>query len=131
MMTDPIADMLTRMRNANLALHDTVSMPDSKIKEKIAKLLEDEGFIDSFDVAADGPGKKLTIRLKYTEARSPVIQGLSRVSKPGRRVYAKASELPRSQGGIGVNVISTSQGLLPDREARRRKLGGEILCEVW
>jgi small subunit ribosomal protein S8 len=131
MMTDPIADMLTRIRNANMALHDTVSMPSSKLKEGIAKILAAEGYIDGFEVKASGTHKTLELRLRYGAERDRVIEGMRRVSKPGRRVYAGADDLPRVKGGLGVAVVSTSQGLLPDREARRRRLGGEVLCEVW
>ena len=130
-MTDPIADMLTRIRNAVAVGHETVSMPSSKLKEEVARILAEEGFIDRYDVEPSGPGKTLTLHLRYVDRRRPVIQGLRRVSKPGHRVYRGASELPRVQGGLGVVVVSTSQGLLPDREARRRRLGGEIICEVW
>ena len=133
MMTDPIADMLTRLRNANKALHKTVSMPSSKLKEEIAKLLAAEGYVDGFDVAAADVGKEITIRLKYTGKgnRERVIQGITRISSPGRRIYKGADGLPRSQGGLGTVVVSTSQGLLTDREARKRRLGGELMCEVW
>ena len=131
MMTDPIADMLTRIRNANMALHESVSMPSSKLKEGIAKILATEGYVDGFEVTVDGNHKKLDIRLRYGSDRHRVIEGLRRISKPGRRVYAGSGDLPRVQGGLGVAIVSTSQGLLVDREARRRKLGGEILCEVW
>ncbi len=131
MMTDPVADMLTRIRNANTALHPSVSMPSSKLKEKIATLFVSEGYIESYDVQADGPHRTLELVLRYGKDRSRVIKGLRRVSKPGRRIYAGASDLPRVNGGLGVVVVSTSQGLLPDRDARRRRLGGELLCEVW
>jgi small subunit ribosomal protein S8 len=131
MMTDPVADMLTRIRNANTALHPKVAMPSSKLKEEIAKILVSEGYIDSFDVSADGVHRSLEVKLRYGRDRGRVISGLRRVSRPGRRIYAGAGELPRVNGGLGVAVVSTSQGLLPDREARRRRLGGEILCEVW
>ena len=133
MMTDPIADMLTRLRNANKALHKTVTMPSSKLKEEVAKLLAAEGYVEGYDVAAADPGKEITIRLKYTGKgnRERVMQGISRMSTPGRRLYRGADELPRSQGGLGTIVISTSQGLLSDREARKRRLGGELMCEVW
>lgn len=106
-------------------------MPSSKLKEGIAQILTSEGYIDGFEVAQRGPGKELTVTLRYGAKRERVISGIKRVSRPGRRVYAKATDLPRAQGGLGVIVVSTSQGLLPDREARRRKLGGEIICEVW
>ena len=131
MMTDPVADMLTRIRNANLALHQTVSMPSSKLKEGIARILAAEGYIAGYEVKSSGSMKTLDLTLRYGAERQPVIEGLRRVSKPGRRVYAGADELPRVRGGLGVAVISTSQGLLADREARRRRLGGEVVCEVW
>ncbi len=133
MMTDPIADMLTRIRNANLALHSSVTMPSSKLKEQIAKLLASEGYVEGYDVAPATRGTHLTVRLKFSGKgnRDRVLKGLRRVSRPGRRVYKGASELPRSQGGLGTVIVSTSQGLLPDREARRRRLGGELVCEVW
>lgn len=131
MMTDPVADMLTRVRNANTALKPTVSIPASKLKEEIAKILVTEGYIDSYEVAGSGVKRSLELKLRYGADRARVIRGLRRVSKPGRRVYSGASDLPRVNGGLGVAVVSTSQGLLPDREARRRHLGGEILCEVW
>jgi small subunit ribosomal protein S8 len=132
-MTDPIADMLTRIRNANMAMHDDVSMPSSKLKEALANVLETEGYIDSFAVVeADGrPGRQLTIEMKYSPERERVISGLRRISKPGLRVYSKADEVPRVFGGLGVAVLSTSQGLLSDREARRHRVGGEILFYVW
>ncbi len=131
MMTDPIADMLTRIRNANQAVSDTVRMPSSNLKEEIAKILAAEGYIEGFDVSSEGHKRELELRLKYLPNRAGVISGLRRISKPGRRVYRGATDLPRVQGGLGVVVVSTSQGLLSDREARRRHLGGEILCEVW
>lgn len=133
MMTDPIADMLTRIRNANLAMHPTVSMPSSKLKEQIARLLASEGYVEGYDVAEAVRGTELTIRLKFQGKRNRdrVIHGLRRLSRPGRRVYKGADDLPRSQGGMGTVIVSTSQGLLPDREARRRRLGGELMCEVW
>lgn len=131
MMTDPIADMLTRIRNANQALHPTVSMPSSKLKEEVAKILAAEGYIEGYEVTASGVKKTLELKLKYLPDRSRVISGLRRLSNPGRRVYRGADDLPRVQGGLGVVVVSTSQGLLTDSEARRRRLGGEILCEVW
>ena len=131
MLTDPVADMLTRLRNANLALHESVLMPSSHLREEIARILAAEGYIAGYGVRAAGNKRELEVRLKYGSDRSRTIKGLRRVSRPGRRVYAAADELPRTRGGLGVVVISTSQGLMPDREARRRKLGGEILCEVW
>lgn len=131
MVTDPIADMLTRIRNANIALSSEVRMPASKLKEEVAGILEAQGFIAGFDVQASGPGRELVIKMKYRDDRERVIQGLKRVSKPGRRIYSKSTEIPRVQGGLGVSILSTSQGVLVDGDARRRKLGGEILCEVW
>ena len=132
-MTDPIADMLTRIRNANIAMHDVTSMPSSKVKEALARILLQEGYIEGWDAADDPtrPGRKLTITLKYTPDRRRTIAGIKRVSKPGLRVYRKSTELPRVLGGLGVAVLSTSQGLMTDREARRRNVGGEVLCFVW
>ena len=132
-MTDPIADMLTRIRNANSAQFDTVSMPGSKLKESLAKILEKEGFIAGYQVKDDptGPGTKLEITLQYADDRTRTIEGIRRVSKPGLRIYAKADSMPRVLGGIGVAVLSTSKGLMTDREARKRHLGGEVLCYVW
>lgn len=132
-MTDPIADMLTRVRNANTAKHDDVSMPSSKLKEALAELLKSEGYIEDFKTAerADKPGKILSIDMKYSPDRERTITGIKRVSKPGLRVYKKSDEIPRVLGGLGVAVLSTSQGLMTDREARRRNVGGEVLCYVW
>lgn len=131
MHTDPIADMLTRLRNANIALHPEVSMPSSQLKEEIAKILASEGYVDSYKVEDARVGKKLTVTLRYSDNRKRVIQGIRRISKPGHRVYKGATELERVRGGIGVSIVSTSDGLLTDREARRRNVGGEVLCEVW
>jgi small subunit ribosomal protein S8 len=131
MHTDPIADMLSRIRNANTALHPETRMPSSKLKEEIARILSEEGFIDSFAVADARVGKELTVRLRYSDDRSRVLQALQRVSTPGRRVYKSATDIPRVRGGIGVAIVSTSDGVMTDREARRRNVGGEILCEVW
>jgi small subunit ribosomal protein S8 len=132
-MTDPIADMLTRIRNANVAMLDEVRMPSSKQKEALAAILKKEGYIEAYDVAANAgrPGSTLTVTMKYSPERSRTISGLRRVSKPGLRVYSGAREVPRVLGGLGVAVVSTSQGLMSDREARKRNVGGEILCEVW
>ena len=132
-MTDPIADMLTRIRNANIAMHDEVRMPSSKLKEALAGVLAAEGYIEGYDVEENvgKPGKTLRIRMKYSPDRARTSSGLQRVSKPGLRVYSKANKIPRVLGGLGVAVISTSQGLLTDREARRRRVGGEVLCYVW
>ena len=132
-MTDPIADMLTRIRNANIAMHDEVSMPSSKIKVALAKVLQSEGYIQDFQAVdnAAGPGQTLTISMKYSPERQRVISGLKRVSKPGLRVYSKKTEIPRVLGGLGVAVLSTSNGLMTDRAARKAKVGGEVLCHVW
>ena len=132
-MTDPISDMLTRIRNANVAMHDEVSMPSSKQKVALADVLKAEGYIRDYDVAdaTSGPGKVLSIEMKYSPERERVISGVQRVSKPGLRVYSASNKIPRVLGGLGVAVISTSRGLMSDREARRRKIGGEVLCYVW
>ena len=133
MMTDPIADMLTRIRNANVAMHDEVRMPASKLKENLAVLLKKEGYIEGFHTEdnTERPGRSLIIEMKYSPERERVISGVKRVSKPGLRVYSKADTIPRVLGGLGVAVLSTSQGLMTDREARKRRMGGEILCFVW
>ena len=132
-MTDPIADMLTRIRNANVAMHDEVRMPSSKQKEALAAVLKSEGYIDEFRVEenSDRPGSTLHITMRYSPERLRTISGIQRVSKPGLRVYRKSKEIPRVLGGLGVAVVSTSQGLLTDREARQRRVGGEVLCFVW
>ena len=132
-MSDPIADMLTRIRNANTAMHDEVLMPSSKQKEALAGILKKEGYIEDYQVTANGdrPGSTLTVTMKYSPERARTISGLRRVSKPGLRVYKAASEVPRVLGGLGVAVVSTSQGLMTDREARKRNVGGEVLCFVW
>jgi small subunit ribosomal protein S8 len=132
-MTDPIADMLTRIRNANIAMHDEVRMPSSKLKEALAGVLEREGYIAGFAVedTPDRPGRTLNVKMKYSPERARTISGIRRVSKPGLRVYSKSNEVPRVLGGLGVAVLSTSQGLLSDREARKRRVGGEVLCFVW
>ena len=132
-MTDPIADMLTRIRNANVAMHDVVRMPSSKLKEALAAILQREGYVEGFRVLDEPtrPGRTLEINMKYTPERARTISGIRRVSKPGLRVYTKADRLPRVLGGLGVAVLSTSQGLMTDREARKRRVGGEILCYVW
>jgi small subunit ribosomal protein S8 len=131
-MTDPIADMLTRLRNANSAYHDTVSMPHSKLKAHIAEILQQQGYIAGFDVAdAEGPGKVLTLNLKYGPNRERSIAGVRRVSKPGLRVYAKSTGMPRVLGGLGVAIVSTSSGLLTDKQAAKNRVGGEVLAYVW
>ena len=133
MLTDPIADMLTRVRNANTAMHDDVRMPSSKQKIALAQILQKEGYIEGYEVAPspNGVGDVLTIKMKYSAERDRTISGLRRISTPGLRVYRKASDVPRVLGGLGVAVLSTSQGLMTDREARKRKVGGEVLCYVW
>lgn len=130
-MTDPIADMLARLRNANSAYHDTVSMPHSKIKGHIAEILSEQGYIASFDIADAEVGKTLTLNLKYGPARERSIAGLRRVSKPGLRVYAKSTNLPKVLGGLGIAILSTSTGLLTDRQAAKKGVGGEVLAYVW
>jgi small subunit ribosomal protein S8 len=132
-MTDPIADMLTRVRNANVAHHDVVRMPASKLKEALASILLREGYIAGFAVVSDEnrPGRLLEVTMKYAPDRTRTISGLRRISKPGLRVYIGADKLPRVFGGLGVAVLSTSQGLMTDREARKRRVGGEVLCYVW
>jgi small subunit ribosomal protein S8 len=132
-MTDPIADMLTRLRNANVAHHDVVRMPSSKLKEALAAILLREGYIAGFNVVKDDkrPGRFLDVTMKYDSDRTRTISGIRRVSKPGLRVYTGADKLPRVLGGLGVAVLSTSQGLMTDRDARRLRVGGEVLCYVW
>ena len=134
-MTDPIADMLTRLRNANQAYHESVTMPYSKLKTGVAEILRQEGYIADFSVAepssGETVGKTLTLTLKYGQNRERSIAGIRRISKPGLRVYAKSSGLPRVLGGLGIAVISTSQGLLTDRQANKKGVGGEVLAYVW
>ncbi len=134
-MTDPIADMLTRLRNANQAYHDKVSMPYSKIKANIAEVLKAEGYVATWVVEEpaeeEAVGKTLVVELKYGPHRERSLAGIRRVSKPGLRVYAKAQEMPRVLGGLGIAIISTSHGLLTDRQARKRNVGGEVLAWVW
>ncbi len=130
-MTDPIADMLTRLRNANSAYHESVSMPSSKMKVGIAEILQQEGYIAGFDVADAEVGRTLTLTLKYGPSRERSIAGIRRVSKPGLRVYAKSNALPKVLGGLGTAIISTSTGLLTERQAAKSKVGGEVLAYVW
>ena len=130
-MTDPVADMLTRLRNANSAHHDSVAMPSSKLKTNIAQILKQEGYIASWEVTDARVGQTLTLELKYGPNRERSIVGIKRVSKPGLRVYAKSNALPKVLGGLGVAIISTSQGLLTDKEASRKSVGGEVLAYVW
>ncbi len=131
MNTDPVADMLTRIRNANIVSHPTVEMPSSKLKVALAKLLKEEGFIADYSERVEGHFKYLTVVLKYDELNKPVITNLRRISKPGLRNYCKAKNLPQVLGGLGIAIVSTSKGLLTDRKARKENLGGEILCYVY
>ena len=130
-MTDPIADMLARLRNANSAYHDAVTMPHSKMKVAIAEILQKEGYIAGYSVSDDVVGRTLTLQLKYGPSRERSIAGLRRVSKPGLRVYAKSTALPRVLGGLGIAILSTSNGLLTDRQAHQKGVGGEVLAYVW
>jgi small subunit ribosomal protein S8 len=131
MMTDPIADMLTRIRNASLARHDRTEMPASRMKEAVARILKTEGFIADVRSTEGEGAKQLTIVLKYGRDRQSAIDGVRRVSRPGRRVYVRHDDIPRVLSGLGISILSTSHGIMSDREARRQKLGGELLCEVW
>jgi len=132
MTSDPIADMLTRIRNAALARHDRTEIPASKVKHAVAKILKDEGYIaDVRTTDGEGLDKKLTIVLKYGQDRTSAIDGVKRVSRPGRRVYVRHDRIPRVLSGLGISILSTSRGLVSDREARRLKVGGELICEVW
>jgi small subunit ribosomal protein S8 len=130
-MTDPVADMLTRLRNANSAHHDSVSLPSSKLKTHIAEILKQEGYISAWEVSDARVGSTLTLTLKYGPNRERSIAGIKRVSKPGLRVYAKSTELPKVLGGLGVAILSTSSGLLTDRQAEKKGVGGEVLAYVW
>ncbi len=131
MMTDPIADMLTRIRNGSSAKHQSVDVPASKIKKDIAEILLNEGFIKGYEVEEDGKQGILKIDLKYGENEERIISGIKRISKPGLRVYVKSTELPRVLGGLGIAIISTSKGVLTDKEARNQQVGGEVVCYVW
>ncbi|WP_040551244.1 30S ribosomal protein S8 [Peptoniphilus duerdenii] len=131
MMTDPIADMLTRIRNSNNAKHKTVDVPASNIKKEIAQILLDEGYIKSFDFIEDNKQGMLKVELKYTQDGDRVISGLKRISKPGLRVYANSQELPKVLGGLGIAIISTSKGIITDKTARELNVGGEVICYVW
>ena len=130
-MTDPIADMLTRIRNANQNRAKTVSMPSSKMKEEIAKILKNEGFVEEFSIEENDVQNTLTLTLKYGQKKERVITGLKRVSKPGLRVYSKAEELPRVLNGLGIAIISTPQGVMTDKEARKANVGGEVIAYIW
>ena len=131
MMTDPIADMLTRIRNALRADHDSVSIPVSNTKREIARILREEGYVQAVSSADPGPGASIQIELKYAGEREPVITGIERVSSPGQRVYCGKENLPRILNGLGIAIISTSRGLLTDRQCRQQGIGGEVLCKVW
>jgi small subunit ribosomal protein S8 len=131
-MTDPIADMLTRIRNANMVGHETVDVPASKMKRSIAGILTEEGYINGFDVIEDDRQGMIRIQMKYGGAgKEKVISGIKKISKPGLKVYAKAGDVPKVLGGLGIAIISTSNGVISDREARRRGIGGEVICYVW
>ena len=130
-MNDPIADMLTRIRNAQVAKHDAVVLPASNAKQAIAKILLAEGYVKSVDFIDDGPQGNIKIVLKYVGGKQPVIAGLKKISKPGLRVYAKGNELPKVLGGLGIAIISTSKGLMTDKEARKQLIGGEVLAYIW
>ena len=130
-MTDPIADMLTRIRNANTVKHETVDVPASNMKKELARILLEEGFIRGYDVIEDGKQGIIRIQLKYGQAGEKVITGLKRISKPGMRVYAAKEELPKVLNGLGISIISTSKGILTDRQARKEGVGGEVICYVW
>lgn len=131
-MTDPVADLLSRIRNAHMVKHDRVDAPASKLKLEVVKLLKEQGFIERFQLLEDDPvEKKLRIFLRYTKEGEPVIRHMKRISKPGRRVYRRADQIRPILNGLGVGIVSTSQGLLTDAQARERRVGGEILCEIW
>lgn len=129
--TDPIADLLTRIRNAQAAKHDTVTVPASNMKKAICQILVDEGYVKNFSVLEDGKQGVITINLKYTEGKDAVIKGLKRVSKPGLRIYSDAEKLPKVMKGLGVAIISTSKGVMTDRQARKENIGGEVLAFIW
>ena len=131
MMTDPIADLLTRIRNACRGRQAQVTMPHSRTKEAIARVMRDEGFLTDRAVTGEGAAKALVLHIRYSDGGEPVLSGIRRVSRPGLRRYSSSSEAPRVRGGLGVSILSTPIGLLPDREARRRNVGGEVICEVW
>lgn len=131
MTTDPIADMLTRIRNANMVRHASVDVPASNVKKRIAEILNNEGFIKGYDIIDDGKQGIIRIELKYGEGKERVISGLKRISKPGLRVYAKKTDIPRVLGGLGIAIISTSNGIITDKEARKLGVGGEVVAYVW
>jgi small subunit ribosomal protein S8 len=129
--TDPIADMLTRIRNASSARHRELTFPSSRVKREIARILAEEGFIEAYSTAKDGVGETLNVQLKYVEGRTPVVSGIKRISKPGLRVYARKTEIPRVLGGLGLAILSTSHGIMTGQQARKLNLGGEVICYVW
>ena len=130
-MTDPIADMLTRIRNANTVGHETVEIPASKMKKAIAEILKEEGYITDFEVIEDNKQGMIKVTMKYAENKERVISGIKKISKPGLKVYAKANEVPKVLGGLGIAIISTSKGIVSDKEARKLGVGGEVICYVW
>lgn len=130
-MTDPIADMLTRIRNANTVGHETVEIPASKMKKSIAQILKDEGYIADFEVIEDGKQGVIKVTMKYAANKERVITGIKKISKPGLKVYAKANEVPKVLGGLGIAILSTSNGIVSDKEARKLGVGGEVICYVW
>ena len=130
-MTDPIADMLTRIRNANIVGHDTVEIPASKMKKSIAEILLNEGFIQNFEVVEDNKQGMIKVEMKYGSNKEKVINGIKKISKPGLKVYAKANDIPKVLGGLGIAIISTSKGVVSDKEARKLGVGGEVICYVW
>jgi len=129
--TDPIADMLTRVRNALMVHHEDVVMPASRVKEEIARILKTEGFIHGYEVFEEGPRKQMRVRLKYTEERQPVLTGLKRVSRPGCRIYTRRHDIPRVKGGMGFAIVSTSKGVMTGEDAYRAGVGGEVVCYIW
>ena len=129
--SDPIADLLTRIRNAAMAQHRTVDIPHSKMKVEIVRLFKSEGYIEDFSEEGEVPTKKIIVWLKYTMDQGPVIRGLKRVSKPGLRQYVNSAEIPRVLGGLGIAILSTSHGIMTDRQARKNRVGGEVLCNIW
>ena len=130
-MTDPVADFLTRIRNGIMAAHETVEIPSSKLKREMARILDEQGYIEGFEVVPGQPGEKLVVRLKYTENRTSVISGLRRVSRPGQRTYVDARHIPKVLGGMGTAIVSASQGVMTGHNARRAGVGGEVVAEVW
>ena len=129
--TDPIADMLTRIRNALLARHDDVAMPTSRVKEEIARILKADGFIHGYELYVEGPRRQMRVFLKYTAERQPVLTGLKRVSRPGRRIYARRDDIPRVKGGLGFAIVSTSKGIMTGEDAYKSGVGGEVVCYIW